>query len=652
MKPASTRVLDIPELVDLVASHLSKIDISNLMQTSRHMQQLVTPAFYRDIKTYHSSAETGGTNLWESPEGLRALARNIRHVRTWRSWVFFFIYYFHATAAHDDNNNGNSNDNGMSISSLDVSRHQQQDVSFIPQPTDTWEAQPTDNLYAQPSNIPSSSTPHLFSSATRDAFGLVPLLAMTQLVRLELSLTCSATCMLTDSRSGTFGALKMITSTLLDMVNLERLAINLCRRGSYHGIAKALFFGCPSSIKRLCLERVNPSLREGFDSSDIGSRIENGGVEALPRRTTHLVNVRDLSLEDWKDSATKEELLSIFQQCSGLETIRMVYPTVPVGFDAGDIGRICPRLHNIKLTGEALSPYKIMETLPENRLRTLDYYSLTRPLLDAATARRTFPRHACSLQMVKIHSPAQSSALRVILASCEGLEYVNFHSTCIDLSDAVASPWASTKMRYLSMDVNIIPSQSSPPGTDYIPYYLKTPPSPPTAEDKHIFSQLEALYRQIGELKNLVFLYIGRTHKSSSSSSSSSSFPTTTLAPRLDSSSVTPLTITFCPLIRPPPFQESASINAKNTDTRRNQRQQTTAAPGHTSLRRPLSLVTVNLCHLTFPATFDTCNHLPRVSTYLLLPFKNLQLPTKSSQFHVGMKYKKSRAPCPKLSAA
>ncbi|KAK5808287.1 hypothetical protein F5H01DRAFT_370321 [Linnemannia elongata] len=438
MKPASTRVLDIPEVVDL-----------------------------------YSSAETGGTNLWEFPEGLRALARNIRHVRTWRSWVFFFIYYFHATAAHDDNNNGNSNDNGMSISSLD------------------------------PSNIPSSSTPHLFSSATRDAFGLVPLLAMTQLLR-DLHV---------DGLSvRDFWSAQMITSTLLDMVNLERLAINLCRRGSYHGIAKALFFGCPSSIKRLCLERVHPCLREGFDSSDIGSRIENGGVEALPRRTTHLVNVRDLSLEDWKDSATKEELLSIFQQCSGLETIRMVYHTVPVGFDAGDIGRICPRLHNIKLTGEALSPYKIMETLPENRLRTLDYYSLTRPLLDAATARRTFPRHACSLQMVKIHSPAQSSALRMILALCEGLEYVDFHSTCIDLSDAVASPWASTKMRYLSMNVNIIPSQSSPPGTDYIPYYLKTPPSPPTAEDKHMFSQLEAFYRQIAELKNLVFLYIGRTY--------------------------------------------------------------------------------------------------------------------------------------------
>ncbi|KAG0067077.1 hypothetical protein BGZ89_006517 [Linnemannia elongata] len=501
MKPASTRVLDIPEVVDLVASHLSKNDISNLMQTSRHMQQLVTPAFYRDIKTYHSSAETGGTNLWESPEGLRALARNIRHVRTWRSWVFFFIYYFHATAAHDDNNNGNSNDNGMSISSLDVSQQQQQDVSFIPQPTDTWEAQPTDNLYAQPSNIPSSSTPHLFSSATRDAFGLVPLLAMTQLVRLELSLTwsqlehdnpyvlpnhrnpqasiirlCGVLRRLPQLRDlhvdglsvRDFWSAQMITSTLLDMVNLERLAINL--------------------------------------------RIENGGVEALPRRTTHLVNVRDLSLEDWKDSATKEELLSIFQQCSGLEKIRMVYSTVPVGFDAGDIGRICPRLHTIKLTGEALSPYKIMETLPENRLRTLDYYSLTRPLLDAATARRTFPRHAYSLQMVKIHSPAQSSALRMILASCEGLEYVDFHSTCIDLSDAVASPWASTKMRYLSMDVNIIPSQSSPPGADYIPYYLKTPPSPPTAEDKHIFSQLEAFYRQIGELKNLVFLYIGRTY--------------------------------------------------------------------------------------------------------------------------------------------
>ena len=552
MEPALTRVLNIPELVDLVASHLSKNDMSSLMKTSRHMQQSVTPAFYRDLSTYHSKLETGGSNLWESPEGLRALARNIRHVRIWRSGGFFFVYYFHATAAHNDNDN--SNDNGSeppSSSSQEETRQQQHDILFIPQLTGTWDAQPSDNLHAQPANTPSSSTPHLFSSATRDAFRLVPLPAMTQLARMELSLywtqrehhssyilpnhynpqatiirLCGVLRLLPQLRDlhvygllvMDFWSAQLVTSTLLDMVNLERLVIDLGPKGSYRGIAKVLFFGCPPSIQQLCIDRVRTSWQGDIDNSDIGNWIENGVVEALPRRTTQLVNLRDLTLNEWEDCATKEELLCIFEQCSGLEALRMLYPTVPAGFDAADIGRICPRLHNISLMGEALPPYAIMETLPENRLETLDYYSLARPLLDDATARRTILRHASSLQSIKIQSPAQSSALRMILATCEGLEYVSFCSTCIDLSDAVAcSPWASTQMRYLSIHVNVVPQSSSspsqvssPPSAYYIPYYLKTPPAPPTADDKQIFSQLEAFYRQIGELKNLVYLHIGR----------------------------------------------------------------------------------------------------------------------------------------------
>ncbi|KAF9117598.1 hypothetical protein BGX30_005315 [Mortierella sp. GBA39] len=62
MEPASARVLDIPELVDLVASYLSKNDI-NVMQTSRHMHQMFTPAFYRDLSTFHRNSEAGRRQL-------------------------------------------------------------------------------------------------------------------------------------------------------------------------------------------------------------------------------------------------------------------------------------------------------------------------------------------------------------------------------------------------------------------------------------------------------------------------------------------------------------------------------------------------------------------------------------------------------------
>ncbi|KAK3837921.1 MAG: hypothetical protein JOS17DRAFT_787020 [Linnemannia elongata] len=55
-------------------------------------------------------------------------------------------------------------------------------------------------------------------------------------------------------------------------------------------------------------------------------------------------------------------------------------------------------------------------------------------------------------------------------------------------------------------------SQSSPPGANYIFYYLKTPPVLPTASDKRIVSELEAFCRQIAELKNLVQVHIDRMY--------------------------------------------------------------------------------------------------------------------------------------------
>ncbi|KAF8939727.1 hypothetical protein BGZ47_008064 [Haplosporangium gracile] len=281
-----------------------------------------------------------------------------------------------------------------------------------------------------------------------------------------------------------FRRAQQFTSTLLDMVNLERLAITLGHKASYPGIAKALFFGCPPSIKRLHINRVHPCLREDYGNPYIGSRFarfEKSAAEILPRRSAQMVNLRDLSLEDWEDSATKEEFFSIFQQCPGLEKLRMIDPTVLAGVDAG-IGRICPNLRDIKLKGATLSPFDIMENLPEQRLETLDYTTLSHPQLEAITIGKTFLRHSYSLQAIKIDSPTQSATLRMILGTCEG------------------------GLRHLSMDINIaLPPSSSLtlPGADYVPYYFKVPSAPPATDDELIFFQLEIFYRQIGELKDM-----------------------------------------------------------------------------------------------------------------------------------------------------
>ncbi|KAG0274381.1 hypothetical protein BGZ95_009856 [Linnemannia exigua] len=102
MESAFTRLFRIHELICLITSHLAKKDISHLMRTSRQMVTALEPSFYHELKTHY---KPNTVNLWESPEGLKALARNMHFVKTWRSDLLFIVYYYHALVDFDSINN-------------------------------------------------------------------------------------------------------------------------------------------------------------------------------------------------------------------------------------------------------------------------------------------------------------------------------------------------------------------------------------------------------------------------------------------------------------------------------------------------------------------------------------------------------------------
>ncbi|KAG0349799.1 hypothetical protein BGX24_008314, partial [Mortierella sp. AD032] len=137
-----------------------------------------------------------------------------------------------------------------------------------------------------------------------------------------------------------------------------------------------------------------------------------------------------------------------------------------------------------------------METLPENQVRTITYYSDSDCYLDEVLAGRTLLRHSRTLRRISLGFTVSSATQRMILGSYEVLKEYSSRSP-INLNDA-ASPWASSKMTTLDLKVSI--SLSAPPtlATQYIP----------SADKSLIFSQLEIFYRQIGRQANMLRLYL------------------------------------------------------------------------------------------------------------------------------------------------
>jgi hypothetical protein len=95
----------------------------------------------------------------------------------------------------------------------------------------------------------------------------------------------------------------------------------------------------------------------------------------------------------------------------------------------------------------------------------------------------------------------------MILSECEVLEDLKIRKPPIELNDIVASPWASCRLKRLELRLNVSTSPSDSP-TQYIPYYLRTPPDQPSVDDHRVFAQINTFYRQIGKQKDMTELFL------------------------------------------------------------------------------------------------------------------------------------------------
>ncbi|KAF9144634.1 hypothetical protein BGX30_012065 [Mortierella sp. GBA39] len=565
MEPISMRVFGLPELASIIASSLDKKTLTQVMLTNRRMHAAFELWFYRDLRTLPSNSIGSGASLCislcDSPDGLRALSRNIHFVRTWEADLFNLVFISHATAAiqqyfdYDNNgstNNGNGNDKELDAMPMSLS-------SFL-----TWTK----------GSLTRTRRPRISPVTTLGLLLLIPLPPVMSLSRLKLSLPsttnsnqcshshtlpnhtslfattahlCVALQHLPQLRELALDhlsvkdpwSIRSLTSTLSRMNHLRRLELDVYIIEGIYGVGLSLFFGCPPSVEKLriqfheyemhcsetgsldedSLHDVEDVLIEAGDAEALEA-VATATAESLSRGTTSgtLANLRDINLEACLDDATLEEYLSIFESCPNLKTLELMEINFPDGLDGAYIGRMCPHLCNLRfdgaveMTGDKLWPLGIMETLPRDRMEILNYYGGgPDQWLDVTVVGKTLLRHSGSLREFHACSRTASAAMRMILATCEVLEVLEICCSSIDLADAVGSPWASSKLTSLSLDIKItLLPLSLPAGTLYVPSYLKTPPAQLTKDEKYLFTQLEFLYQQIGKQEDLKVLRLSR----------------------------------------------------------------------------------------------------------------------------------------------
>ncbi|KAF9135537.1 hypothetical protein BGW39_002285 [Mortierella sp. 14UC] len=264
------------------------------------------------------------------------------------------------------------------------------------------------------------------------------------------------------------------------------------------------------------------------------SNINHLHVEAaVERRTAPLVHLKAFWCWDLLGHSEKE-VREIFETCPNIEQLHLPNLSSRLDVDTTMIARAivesCPKVNTLQFYGQGSDtkielPFKVLELLPEQQVQQACIRNFHIEL-DEQMARGVFLRHSTTLHTLILQgcSPTDSAAIRVILAECGALEDLRFIHTnhkdyeaiwpypdlygkgCgILLADAVAAPWACTKLKRLELLVRIN-ELCAEPGLVRVAYFRREAPVELTPTETRFFESLERLYRQIGSLVELQHL--------------------------------------------------------------------------------------------------------------------------------------------------
>ncbi|KAF9151779.1 hypothetical protein BG015_006234 [Linnemannia schmuckeri] len=245
-------------------------------------------------------------------------------------------------------------------------------------------------------------------------------------------------------------------------------------------------------------ERHNSEYYEYTETDDSWSdRGIEEPLEDVPPKAP-LVNLVRFVPWSIEHDATLKEVRVIFAHCFNIGELKV--PLTHIRNDEDAVARVianaCPRITVLSYFAMGVNPdfddiimFKILGHLPAQQVRMITLRSLH------LESEITIP----------------SRAFQAILQECRGLEGLYVHSESrlndfyITLEDAVSGAWVCSRIRHLDIIVGFKELTAGPKG---LLYYARESPLVLSAEETEQFVMLEALYRQLGALRDLKYLFI------------------------------------------------------------------------------------------------------------------------------------------------
>ncbi|KAG0279338.1 hypothetical protein BGZ96_001986 [Linnemannia gamsii] len=456
MNSSSARFFAVTELAALVLPFLEVRDLSSVMRTCRVYYNLGLPLLYRTVDT-----EKHGKLLTHS-ECVRSFRRNLHHVREITcNRVFLDLYHRHTSST-------------PSSSRLNNLTH----LTFIPKVHHN----------------------HLFRSNPRPNKQLVHL---SHAMRLSPNLRSIVVDILPISNEATLVDLNKV---LKGCQKLETMEMTLwIPESQTKPVATSLFLSAPSCLKvfRIMLMNQNDL---GFpfrpELSDPNPWVQDY-IRSLPQTPRTALREWDI---DGNCHFVFEDTLQMLDKCPEIVTCCM--PPYVTNLSDNYVAPLFlvynPKLKSLAQWSKVPATQSsvivsVAKIMPPRTLETFRYRGRPYTILPVGASLRP---HFPSLINLALDCGVMldSDTIRTILVGCPNLEECEFkfHSY-IFLQDAVAKPWASTKIRKLELGVDFGDLDKATLDQDW---------SKLSTKKKALLRQLEAFYRQIGSLTNLTHLDI------------------------------------------------------------------------------------------------------------------------------------------------
>ncbi|KAG9062399.1 hypothetical protein KI688_005314 [Linnemannia hyalina] len=543
MEAASIRYFNIPELADALGQRLDKRTISSLVATSHHFKTLFEPWLYHELTL--SYLDNNG-KLLKSTDSIRALSRNVQHVRWLMCDQEEIGFLFNCLLAGQEEeeeevaaSETTAGDLAAAVDGADMGASSLSRTTTTTTPRPSWipelETSPSDTVivplppmhclaYLELNLMPLGSLhwpsyrlPASASSARttlRQTCWIIqqcPNLVALELVHVPVQ----------DSKD-----MRLLSATIQGVVGLQSLHLfvraeeRVWREGT-----PGLFFGlgkCVKACKLFSSDAMNPECY--WDLMDAGRPAdeieEDLDLPEIRRREGPLINLTKFVAWGMERSTTSDEILAVFRHCPNIRTLKV--PSISLGQKeltrlATGIAACCPHIRTLSVldTTDGYLLTRLMEvmaahTLEKVKLTNFEYQ------VDPMTTRLIFANHARSLRTIDLRYTVDMSSknMATILELCEVLEEFKKHADSssgddfITLQDAVSVNWACRRIRHLELTIGI-PEDLAP-----VPYYARLEeeeeeeerPLVLSDEEQKQFTKLEKLYTQLGSLIDLEYL--------------------------------------------------------------------------------------------------------------------------------------------------